>query len=439
MQRLLRSSGTETEKRIVQKRLGVDVARARCSLCAFSYIEESLMKMTKWLALALLVSWGLVGAKLTKAATIEWGAAFEIETEADVDVSKEIVRAVNLADPNTVDVIEVVFPGDIAVEFEPEHTFEFNADLGGVGGGSVTGNGNYYSQQDAGLTTENQDLDRVFDDHGWVGGGPDGGAIAVLELADLVVGTSYQIQLIGAADDRSCCEFRQMTLWNDDLEPVNEDLWFGRSNDFDQDGERGPGSVIGTFTADADTQYINIVGTTAFDDGDGGVGDGADPGLSAYILSLAGGGGLPGDFNGDGVLDATDIDDLTSQSAGGTNPAAYDLNADALVDAGDITVWAKDLFNSWIGDANLDGEFSSGDLVQVLAAGTYEAEVAAVWTSGDFNGDGRADSSDLVAALSDGGYEIGPRAATAAVVPEPASAWLACVGLAVIGWRRRRR
>ena len=72
----------------------------------------------------------------------------------------------------------------------------------------------------------------------------------------------------------------------------------------------------------------------------------------------------------------------------------------------DIGVWVGDLFNSWIGDANLDGEFNSGDLVVVLSAGTYEADVDAVWSTGDFNGDGRANSSDLVAALSDGGYEL---------------------------------
>ena len=74
----------------------------------------------------------------------------------------------------------------------------------------------------------------------------------------------------------------------------------------------------------------------------------------------------------------------------------------------------------------------------VLASGTYEADVDAVWSTGDFDGDGRATSSDLVAALSDGGYEAGPRAAVAAV-PEPSAllfAWLAALGL-IATWRRR--
>jgi hypothetical protein len=151
-------------------------------------------------------------------------------------------------------------------------------------------------------------------------------------------------------------------------------------------------------------------------------------------------GGVLGDFNSNGVLDVADIDDLTTQSAGATNPPTYDLNNDQLVNDADVKVWARDLFNSWIGDANLDGEFNSSDLVFVLASGTYEANTDAVWSTGDFNGDGRANSSDLVAALADGGYEAGPRAAIAGV-PEPASVTLAVLATLASGliWRRSAR
>ena len=146
--------------------------------------------------------------------------------------------------------------------------------------------------------------------------------------------------------------------------------------------------------------------------------------------------GVPGDFDGDGQLTAADIDDLTVQSASNTNPPGYDLNGDNAVNNDDVTFWVKDLYNSWLGDANLDHEFNSGDLVAVLSSGAYEADVDSNWSSGDFNGDGRTNSGDLVAALSDGGYELGPPAAVAAV-PEPSSVLLLLMG--VVAWAVRSR
>jgi hypothetical protein len=146
---------------------------------------------------------------------------------------------------------------------------------------------------------------------------------------------------------------------------------------------------------------------------------------------------VPGDFNNNGLLDAPDINELTRQSVSGANRPAYDLNQDALVNEADIHVWVTDLFHTWIGDADLSREFNSSDLVVVLAAGTYEADTDAVWSTGDFNGDGRSNSGDLVVALADGGYELGPRAGVAAV-PEPATGLLVGATLGLWVCRRRR-
>jgi hypothetical protein len=132
--------------------------------------------------------------------------------------------------------------------------------------------------------------------------------------------------------------------------------------------------------------------------------------------------GLPGDFDLDGELTAVDMDLLSGAVLANDDNTFFDLNADALVDQTDRGIWVRDLKFTWFGDANLDGEFNSGDLVVVLASGKYEQDVDSEWSSGDFDGNGRSDSGDLVVALSDGGYELGPRAAVQAV-PEP-SAWL---------------
>lgn len=371
------------------------------------------------------------------AADISWSPAFEIETDADIDVSQEIVRAVNVVSPD-VGEFEVTFPGGVTVEFEPEHTFEFNGDLDEEfgSGGSVTGDNTFFTGQDEGLTTDNEDLDRVLDSHGWSGGGP-GSTIAVLELTELTVGDSYQIQLVGAADDRGCCEYRQMVIVDADLEPLPNseggELWFGRSNDFDGDGERGPGSSIGTFTADAASQQIWLMGTDEFDDGDGNFGNGNDPGLSAYILSKAVS-SIPGDHDNNGVIDANDLNIQAGFQQSGD--AAGDINGDGATNFDDRLVQIKSV-PTWVGDSNLDGEFNSSDFVSVFTAGKFETGNAASWAEGDWNGDGEFNSSDFVVAFTDGGFELGPVAPAASTVPEPSTLGLVLVGFLGLVARRR--
>lgn len=145
---------------------------------------------------------------------------------------------------------------------------------------------------------------------------------------------------------------------------------------------------------------------------------------------------VTGDFNGDMMLDVQDINLLTEASASGKNEVAFDLTGDDLVDAADVKTWIKDLKTSWLGDANVDGEFNSGDLVQVFAGGKYEQEAAANWEQGDWNGDGLFDSGDLVTAFADGGYEQGPPAR--AMVPEPSGIALLLTAMAGLLLLRRR-
>jgi hypothetical protein len=160
--------------------------------------------------------------------------------------------------------------------------------------------------------------------------------------------------------------------------------------------------------------------------------------LAEGISPVGPGPGLVGDFNTNQVLDSGDIDLLTGESASGTHPQPYDLTGDNLVNEADVTYWIGDLFQSYQGDLNLDKEFSSADLVNMLAAGTYEVDAPSKWSTGDFNGDGRTNSADLVTALAGGGYEVGPRQAVAAV-PEPAGATLLLLGTLAILRRRHVR
>lgn len=148
--------------------------------------------------------------------------------------------------------------------------------------------------------------------------------------------------------------------------------------------------------------------------------------------------GPTGDFNGNGQLDTADIDQLDVAIRGGSHPAKFDLNGDAKVDGADQRVWVIDLKKTYFGDSNLDGEFNSGDFVNVFQRGEFEDNIAgnSSWEDGDWNSDGDFTSGDFVTAFQDGGFEAGPRAAVAAV-PEPATLGLLLLGGACCLVRRR--
>jgi hypothetical protein len=147
---------------------------------------------------------------------------------------------------------------------------------------------------------------------------------------------------------------------------------------------------------------------------------------------------VPGDFNLNGVLDSADIDELSSAIRNVSGDAKYDLNQDGMINDDDRGTWVHDLKQTSIGDADLNGEFDSTDLVQVLAFGEYEdgVELNSTWPTGDWDGDGEFTSGDLVVALADGGYERGPQA-NVANVPEPTGLFLA-IGAGLIATVNRR-
>ncbi len=129
-----------------------------------------------------------------------------------------------------------------------------------------------------------------------------------------------------------------------------------------------------------------------------------------------------GDFNADGNIDVEDVNLLLVEVHGGMDDPSFDLTGDALVNETDLNVWVNEIKGTWMGDANLDGEFSTADFVQVFQAGEYEDGIAenSLWHEGDWNGDLEFDSSDFLKAFQVGAFEQGPRPA-AQNVPEPAS------------------
>jgi hypothetical protein len=140
---------------------------------------------------------------------------------------------------------------------------------------------------------------------------------------------------------------------------------------------------------------------------------------------------VQGDFNGNGILDAGDIDLLSDAIRLPDHSPAFDVDGNDVVDEADRDHWIHGLKFSYYGDSNLDGEFNSRDLTTIFQAAEYEDDVIAnsTWATGDWNGDREFSSSDLVRAFQDAGYEEGPRAAA---VPEPTTSILWALFVAVM-------
>ncbi|MCA9185917.1 MAG: cadherin-like domain-containing protein, partial [Planctomycetales bacterium] len=108
----------------------------------------------------------------------------------------------------------------------------------------------------------------------------------------------------------------------------------------------------------------------------------------------------PGDFDGNGVLDALDIDALVAAIARREHPPLFDLTLDSLVDEQDLSRWlqlagAANLAPDAAydpGDANLDGVV---DMADFAIWNTHKFTAVASWSLGDFNADGVTDISDL--------------------------------------------
>lgn len=94
---------------------------------------------------------------------------------------------------------------------------------------------------------------------------------------------------------------------------------------------------------------------------------GSDASLSVLINPHATSSPALGDFNGDGIANVVDIDQLTAAVIRGLEETRFDLNDDDRVDEQDRQFWVQDIKRTCFGDSDLDGQFDSSDLVQVFA------------------------------------------------------------------------
>jgi hypothetical protein len=183
-------------------------------------------------------------ASFSPAAQIDWQPPFNITSVNNIDTSGTLVGAVNAVSGGGNVTVNV---GGENILFTPSPIGPANTNTGTffTGGGGDTGDAN---------------LNTILNSHSY---GP--GNAWSIQLTGLSPGADYQIQLIGGGDTRGCCSSRNQRA-GDGESPESISGDFSRS---------GVGSVIGTFTADATTQTINVLP---------GLNNGVDPSLSAYLL-----------------------------------------------------------------------------------------------------------------------------------------------------------
>ena len=209
---------------------------------------------------------------------------------------------------------------------------------------------------------------------------------------------SNGIRLIGAYSDRDDPNA-------DQLDDQSEVIKLARPEDIEQLGlgfvlvDRVTYQDSGAWPTEADGLGKSLTRSNLLGYGD-------DAASWTAVRPSPGTSGLKGDIDGNGRIDAADIDLLCAVANFGQNPS-YDLNRDGTVNKEDVDFLIHDILNTVLGDANLDGVFDSSDLVTVFRAGEYEDRVVrnSGWASGDWNCDGEFDSSDLVAAFREGGYQ----------------------------------
>ncbi|MCH8042376.1 MAG: choice-of-anchor B family protein [Planctomycetes bacterium] len=153
-----------------------------------------------------------------------------------------------------------------------------------------------------------------------------------------------------------------------------------------------------------------------------------------------------GDVNLDFQFDVRDVDALLGEINQPSGKAIFDLDDDGLIDRQDLAFLVREVLDTELGDANLDGRVDEADL-EIMRA-NWKAEGVG-WSQADFTGDGLVNIADLTTVAQFWQFGAADPAASpldveaflagAEQVPEPSTAGLlllGSVGLLAAGRRR---
>ena len=134
---------------------------------------------------------------------------------------------------------------------------------------------------------------------------------------------------------------------------------------------------------------------------------------------------LHGDVTLDGAINASDIDLVRDQIMAGSSDPIYDLNADSVVNDGDMTYLVETILGTVFGDADLNLSVDAEDLSRIRT--NFGATHG--WAGGNFDLNLILDANDLSAVRQNFGFSTSP-----ATVPEPGAMLLLAIGLLAL-WR----
>ncbi len=146
------------------------------------------------------------------------------------------------------------------------------------------------------------------------------------------------------------------------------------------------------------------------------------------IRSLADFEPKPGDFDSDGEITASDIDQIFDVDNDGLYSCHFDLAEDGIVNRLDIDAMLVQA-ETLLGDVDLDGNVGFDDFLTF--ARSY-GDTDAGWGNGDFDGDRSVTFGDFILLSRNYGDTFTPtRPLTATAVPEPQALGLLMAGLTV--------
>ena len=121
--------------------------------------------------------------------------------------------------------------------------------------------------------------------------------------------------------------------------------------------------------------------------------------LAAVASPGSFGGSLPGDFNGDQIVNDVDIDLLFAAVHSVSTDGQFDLDASGVIDASDVTLLVETILGTRFGDNDTDGDVDTRDLTTAIINFNSADGSGKSWIQGDTDGDGDVDTRDLTRSI----------------------------------------